>query len=298
MPIQPTDLLVVHRAGTDYQAAVADLNIGEAANDGKLTIQNSDGSLVGEFTANQETDVILTLEAPPVVNDAKLTVTYYEGSALGEFTANAAVDSNIQIPQPKWTDLDGTPQTFPPADHEHALDDLSDVNAASSTGYVLATLDDGSFGFVPPADLPTTFHPLGFANVGAPCPNNSPEPGDLYIHHDPTIVRDQYSVDDSVIADASWTGIAGETIYEGEYVVYSTDNLWHRGGGVHGITQVQSDWNETDAASLAFIKNKPDVDNFPEAPDNGWLYVRNGQTESWVRGLPYDIASLPQLPSN
>lgn len=296
MPIKDTDLLVVHRAGTDYKATVADLNIAEAANDGKLTIQNSDTSIVGEFTANQETDVVLTLAAPPVVNNGKLTVTYYEGSTLGEFTANQAGDVNIQLPQTKWDDIDGTPTTFPPSAHQHALDDLSDVNADSSKGYVLATLDDGTFGFVPPADLPTALHPLGFANVGEPCPKADPAPGDLYIHHDPNITRSEYSADDSVIADASWTGIAGETIYEGEYVVYSTDGLWHRGGGVHNVTQVQSDWNETDAASLAFIKNKPDVDNFPEAPDTGWLYVRNGLTESWVRGLPYDISSLDPLP--
>ena len=297
MPIQDTDLLVVHRAGTDYKAEVSELNIAAAANDGKLTIQNSDGTPVGEFTANQEDDVLITLDAPPVVNNAKLTVTYYEGSPLGEFTANQALDVNIQIPQTTWDDIDGKPSTFPPSAHEHALDDLSDVNADSSTGYVLSTLDDGTFGFVPPADLPSTFHPLGFANVADPCPKADPGPGDLYIHHDPNITRSEYSADDFVIADASWTGIAGETIYEGEYVVYSTDGEWHRGGGVHSITQVQSDWNEADAASLAFIKNKPDLDGgFPEAPDTGWLYVRNGQTESWVRGLPYDISTLDHLP--
>lgn len=35
---------------------------------------------------------------------------------------------------------------------------------------------------------------------------------------------------------------------------------------------------------------------FPEAPGDGSLYVRDGQTESWVRGLPYDFTTLPDLP--
>ena len=42
------------------------------------------------------------------------------------------------------------------------------------------------------------------------------------------------------------------------------------------------------------LTNLPD--SFPEAPDDGNLYIRNGQTKSWVRGLPYDIRTLPELP--
>jgi len=40
----------------------------------------------------------------------------------------------------------------------------------------------------------------------------------------------------------------------------------------------------------------PASDPFPEAPADGNLYVRNGQTKSWVRGLPYDVRTLPELP--
>ena len=141
---------------------------------------------------------------------------------------------------------------------ELALNDLIDVDDATATeGDVLVQLPDGSYGFVPPMDLPEAFHPLGFANVGEPCPKADPEPGDLYIHHDPSITRD--GEEDSVIADASWVGIAGERIYEGEYVVYSTDNEWHRGGGLHAQDQYQADWEETDTNSLSYIQNKPCV---------------------------------------
>ena len=43
--------------------------------------------------------------------------------------------------------------------------------------------------------------------------------------------------------------------------------------------------------------NQPIIpDPFPEAPDDGNVYVRNGQSQSWIRGLPYDLRTLPELP--
>ena len=45
------------------------------------------------------------------------------------------------------------------------------------------------------------------------------------------------------------------------------------------------------------LSNQPIIpDPFPEAPADGNVYVRNGQSESWIRGLPYDISTLPDLP--
>lgn len=38
------------------------------------------------------------------------------------------------------------------------------------------------------------------------------------------------------------------------------------------------------------------LDLFPEAPADGNIYARNGQTQSWVRALPYNIATLDPLP--
>ena len=37
-------------------------------------------------------------------------------------------------------------------------------------------------------------------------------------------------------------------------------------------------------------------DPFPEAPADGNVYVRNGQSKSWIRGLPYDARTLTELP--
>lgn len=38
------------------------------------------------------------------------------------------------------------------------------------------------------------------------------------------------------------------------------------------------------------------LDTFPEAPADGNVYVRNGSTGQWGRGIPYDITTLPTLP--
>ena len=39
----------------------------------------------------------------------------------------------------------------------------------------------------------------------------------------------------------------------------------------------------------------PASELLPEAPDDGNVYVRNGQSKSWIRGLPYDVRTLPEL---
>jgi len=39
-----------------------------------------------------------------------------------------------------------------------------------------------------------------------------------------------------------------------------------------------------------------ELDMFPEAPADGNVYVRNGSTGQWERGIPYDITTLPTLP--
>jgi hypothetical protein len=252
---------------------------------GCFQLVDHEGNLLGDFFANQTQNEIFRLPAPPTVGSGNITIQPGDGLASsgdGSHNANQQDDtaqvlsvrtgSGLEINANGEVvvkpgagieiDLDGNVIIDPTFDLSNqvdkALGDLTDVDDSSaSEGEVLVKLPDGSYGFVPAVDLPETFRPLGFANVGAPCPKDTPEPGDLYIHHDPDITRD--GDDDFVIADASWVGIAGETIYEGEYVVYSTDNEWHRGGGLHDIEQVQADWAEEDTNSLAYIQNKPCV---------------------------------------
>ena len=38
------------------------------------------------------------------------------------------------------------------------------------------------------------------------------------------------------------------------------------------------------------------LDTFPEAPANGNIYARRGDNGTWVRALPYDVTTLPELP--
>ena len=45
---------------------------------------------------------------------------------------------------------------------------------------------------------------------------------------------------------------------------------------------------------LNYLENN--LDTFPEAPADGNIHARNGQTQSWTRALPYDISTLDDLP--
>jgi hypothetical protein len=45
---------------------------------------------------------------------------------------------------------------------------------------------------------------------------------------------------------------------------------------------------------LDYLENNLDL--FPEAPADGNIYARKGDTSTWVRALPYDVTTLPELP--
>lgn len=59
MAFKDTDKILVHRDGVDYQADIGPLS----AKDGKLTIKNEDGDIIGEFTANQAGDTEIVIAA-------------------------------------------------------------------------------------------------------------------------------------------------------------------------------------------------------------------------------------------
>ena len=78
-------------------------------NDGKLTIKDSDGATVGEFTADQAGDTNVTLPKgfsgsyddlanKPVIGDGTLTLLDHDGNILGEFTANQEAGTNFRLP--------------------------------------------------------------------------------------------------------------------------------------------------------------------------------------------------------
>ena len=121
-------------------------------NDGLLTIQTSDGTVLGRFTANQAGDTVVTLPDPPQPvppewgeitnkpdcfppcdhdhdflepNDGKLTIKDEDGDVLGEFTANQEGDTEVVIPAastagpPAWGEITDKPDCFEPCDHTH-----------------------------------------------------------------------------------------------------------------------------------------------------------------------------------
>ena len=102
---------------------------------------------------------------------------------------------------------------------------------------------------LPQVVIPESLHPKGFINVGQPAPAD-PEHGDIYIQ--------STGGAGAVTADGSFApGITGE-VEEGVFVVFGVDDLWHAGGQANPTT-VQTDWNETDITSDAYLKNKPDL---------------------------------------
>ena len=251
----------------DYNDLINKPTIG----DGSLTFKNSDGSVVVAFSANQDSNSEVTLPKgfsgdyddlinKPTIGDGTISITESDGTAVGSFTVNQVGNLTIALPE---------------------------------------------------VTIPDALSPKGFIDVTLSAPA-SPEHGDLYIQH-----RDDLA---DGVADASFeTGITtGQVVEEGAFVMYGVDDLWHTGGNVDTavgdgtLTIKNSDGTvagtftanqETDTEIVlpeGFSGDYNDLINqpvpFPEAPADGNVYVRNGQSTSWAQGLPYDVRTLPELP--
>ena len=144
------------------------------------------------------------------------------------------------------------------------LNDLVDCNVPAPKDGQQLVFRSGKWVAEDDAFAGQAIHFMGFVNVeddSAPTGGNV-KPGDTYIQHQ--------SDESDATAGASWTGIAGEVVTEGQYVMYGSDSQWHKGKTIENLEQIQSDWNETDVSSPAYIKNKPDV------------YIKN----SYIQHLP------------
>ncbi len=129
------------------------------------------------------------------------------------------------------------------------LNDLQDVSTVGVTNDQLLGWNGTSWVPTAPVSMPPSSALKGFIDVATAAPAASA--GDLWIHHK--------NPAGSSVAAGSWTGIAGQTIDEGTYVIYSTDNQWYAGNNANDLTQIQSDWNEIDTNDAAFIRNKPTI---------------------------------------
>lgn len=227
--------------------------------DGILTIKNFDGSALGTFTANQTTSSEITLPSvsfndlgdQPVIGDGTLTIK--QGvTTLGTFTANQTTSSEINIADPfsgSWNDLTDVPTTFPPDTTALELDDLSDVTSAGTAGQVLTKAADGTHAFADPVAVPPALEAKGYIDVSTDSAPTA-DYGDLYQQHRADAA--------DATAITGWTGIEGDTVSEGQYILFAADDEWHVGGQSVAV-QVQSDWSEIDINSAAFILNKPDI---------------------------------------
>jgi hypothetical protein len=226
---------------------------------------------------DQINSIQLELENVDSPNDGAINVN--AGSGLEATGLNATADQSInttRVLSAKTADgitIDGNGAIIidpnfnldgnitPPGNGRITINDSS----GNKVGEFTVNQDGPTVITLPEVLIPDSLHPKGFIDVNQPAPDN-PSNGDIYIQH-----RDDLA---DVVADASFVGIAGRTIEDGTFVMFGVDNIWHAGG------------NATPALP----------EPFPEAPDDGNVYVRNGQTTSWDRGLPYDARTLPEIP--
>ena len=169
MAFKDTDKILVNRDGVDYKADIGPLmgggsGGGSQPGDGKLTIKDSDGTKVGEFTANQSGDSVVNLPAvfsgnyndltdKPDINNGKLTIKDSDGKSLGDFTANQSGNKVITLPAatvsggggvatgPQYTRKDGSWKinytTDGPNKYDHRNEDGKYVDGA--------LIDDGTW---------------------------------------------------------------------------------------------------------------------------------------------------------
>ena len=133
-----------------------------------------------------------------------------------------------------------------------ALNDLSDVSAASPTTTHLLAWDGSAWSPTPPITAPTAAELQGQVDVAdAPDGSYTPQVGHIWVQR-------ANPGPGPVTADAGWTGIGGETVEDGAYIIYGDNNgspQWFVGNNVTAAEQ--SDWSVSDSNNNAFIKNKP-----------------------------------------
>ncbi len=293
MAIQGSDSIVVHRGGADYRTEASELIAGK----GNIQLKQGNTEL-GRFNVNQSNDQLITIpeseitsingQTGDVIIDAndlniEFPVTSVNGMTgdvlivggsgdvtsvngmTGDVTVDVPVfsvngetgDVTVDVPIFSVNGQTGDVVVDVPINSVNGytgdvvlyLDDLADVNTSGVTVDQLLGWDGSSWVPKSPVSLPPSSQLKGFIDVAAAAPAASA--GDIWIHHK--------NPSGSSTAAGSWTGIAGQTIEEGTYVIYSTDNQWYSGTNANDLTQIQSDWNVTDNNDAAFIKNKPTI---------------------------------------
>lgn len=114
--IRDDDLFIISRDGKDHKAQV-----NQFAKDIVINVPCCD------VEWDQIQNKPPGLGVPP--GDGTLRLKDSDGKTVGTFTANQAGDTNVTLPKGftgSWDDLNDKPTTFPPSDHSHSYNDLSD----------------------------------------------------------------------------------------------------------------------------------------------------------------------------
>ena len=134
------------------------------------------------------------------------------------------------------------------------LDDINDVSAGSATSGQVLVYNGTNWANGAQVTLPPSIDVQGSIDVATALPGGyTPSVGHVWI-------QTANPGPGPVTADASWTGIGGSSVQDGAYVIFGDNggsNQWFLGNNI--AEQEQSDWNETNTSSNAFIQNKPDI---------------------------------------
>ena len=233
---------------SDFSGSWDDLTDKPIIGNGKITIEESNGNDIAEFTVNQAGNLIITLPAgasfsgsyddltdKPTIGDGSIEINGGAGiTASGDnATANqvAGTSRSLAVKAGAGLDFDGDGNVI--IDPNFSLDGNITapgdglITVKTEGGDTLGTFTVNQAGptdiTIPAVELPDSLHPKGFIDVSLPAPA-SPEHGDIYIQH-----RNDLA---TATADASFTGIAGDSVEDGTFVMFGVDDLWHAGGSV------------------------------------------------------------------
>ena len=244
-------------------------------NDGSMTLESESGTVYGSFSANEASNITISIPDPFSGDWADINNKPTEfPSASHTHTLEELTDTSINgesdgqvltydSAQKLWVNSDVPESGLPESDinnliGQQKLDDHVDVTVPNPKQHDILAWDDRLQLWVAKSPLqpPSAISVKGVINVSQPAPQN-PKAGDLYFHHDPNVST---GPDDVVLADPTWTGIVGQEVHEGEYVLYSTDNEWHHtGNDMIQLAELQADWDQVDPNEPDYIHNKPDI---------------------------------------